>query len=129
MSIHKLPAERDGRATDVARFNITLQEDMYSLGDAIVRARAAQNCDFDLRALPVYRILRWSVRRKLAEFFDDLALDAAFVSQRVREGLVLLSAPGVFVHAQGQSKGTYTSCWLSLWAESRVRADEMIGRL
>jgi hypothetical protein len=129
MSLYKLPAERESRAPDTARFNVTLQEDMYSLGDAIVRARAAQNCDFDLRALPVYRILRWSVRRKLALLFDDLALDAAFVSQRVREGLVLLSAPGVFVHAQGHSKGSYTSCWLSLWAESRNRADEMVVKL
>ncbi|MEO8064244.1 MAG: AAA family ATPase [Pseudomonadota bacterium] len=129
MSIYKLPADRENRAAAPANLTVTLQEDMYNLGDAIVRARAAQGCEFDLRQLPVHRRLRWSVRRKLADFFDDLALDAAFVAHRAREGVVLLSAPGAFVQAQGHSKGSYSSCWFSLWAESRARADEVISRL
>ncbi|MEJ0086373.1 MAG: AAA family ATPase [Pseudomonadota bacterium] len=129
MSIYKLPAERESRAAATASLSVTLQEDMYNLGDAIVRARAAQGCEFDLRQLPVHRRLRWSVRRKLTDFFDDLALDAAFVAHRAREGVVLLAAPGVFVHAQGHSKGSYSSCWFSLWAESRVRAEEVIAQL
>ena len=129
MSIYKLPTEREHPAAAAANLNVTLQEDMYNLGDAIVRARAAQGCDFDLRQLPVHRRLRWSVRRKLADFFDDLALDPAFVAHRAREGVVLLSAPGVFVRAQGHSKGSYASCWFSLWTESRARADEVIARL
>ena len=129
MSIHKLPAERESRPTAAANLNVTLRQDMYYLGDAIVRARAAQDCDFDLRRLPVHRTLRWSVRRKLANFFDDLALDTAFVSLRGSEGVVLLNAPGVFVYANGHSKGDYSSCKFSLWAESRARADEAIARL
>ena len=129
MSIYKLPTERESRAAAPADINISLKQHMYQLGDAIVRARVAQTCDFDLRALPVYRTLRWSVRRKLVDFFDDLALDSAFVSLRADEGLLLLTGPGVLLSAQGYSKSDYTSCWFSIWAESRARVDEVIARL
>jgi hypothetical protein len=129
MSIHKLPSEREGRAAADASISVTLQQHLSYVGDAIVRARAVQGCDFDLRRLPVYRLLRWSVRRKVADFFDDVALDPHFVSHRVSEGTVLLSAAGTFVCGGGHNKGSYTSCWFSLWAESRARAEEVVERL
>jgi hypothetical protein len=119
--VHRLPAAADLR--------ISLKQPMYYLGDAIVRARAMQGCDFDLRQLPVHRTLRWSVRCKVEPFFDDLALDGAFVALRAHEGVVLLNAPGAFVYANGSNKGSYSSCWFSMWAESRARADEVIARL
>ena len=126
---YKLPIEREDRAAAPASINISLKQNMYQLGDAIVRARVAQACDFDLRALPVHRTLRWSVRRKLVDFFDDLALDPAFVSMRAQEGWVLLTAPGTLLYATGYSKSDYTSCWFSIWAESRARVEEVIARL
>jgi hypothetical protein len=128
MSIHKLLSERESRAGEAPRLNVTFNQQMHYLGDAIVRARAVQGCDFDLRQLPVHRTLRWSVRRKLAELFDDIALDPAFSAQRAREGQVLLGAPGLFVSAQGHSKGSYCSCVFVIWAESRARADEAVAR-
>src|SRR5690349_15437095 len=129
MSIYSLPIERESRATAPANINISLKQNMYQLGDAIVRARVAQACDVDLRALPVHRTLRWSVRRKVVDFFDQLALDAAFVSMRAQEGWVLLTAPGAFLYATGYNKSNYTSCWFSIWAESRARVEEVIARL
>jgi len=129
MSIHKLPNEREQRLPASADLRISLKQPMYYLGDAIVRARAMQGCDFDLRQLPVHRTLRWSVRRKVEDFFDDLALDSAFVALRAHEGVVLLQAPGAFVYANGHSKGSYSSCWFTLWTESRARAAEVIARL
>ncbi|HEX6398271.1 MAG TPA: AAA family ATPase, partial [Steroidobacteraceae bacterium] len=50
------------------------------------------------------------------------------------EGLVLMQAPGAFVYGQGYNKAgqdnrSYTSCWFSLWAESRARVEEVIARL
>src|SRR3982750_4514348 len=119
MSIYKLPIDRQGRMAPPANINISLKQNMYQLGDAIVRARVAQGCDLDLRTLPVHRTLRWSVRRKLVDFFDDLALDSGFVSMRAHEGWVLLTAPGVFLYASGYSKSNYISCGFSIWAESR----------
>jgi len=129
MSIYKLPNDRERRITPPANINISLKQNMYQLGDAIVRARVAQCCDLDLRTLPVHRTLRWSVRRKLVDFFDDLALDSAFVSMRAQEGWVLLTAPGAFLYATGYNKSNYTSCWFCIWAESRSRAEEVIARL
>lgn len=131
MSIYKLPMERESRApAAVPGVNISLQQRMDSyIGSAVVRARAVQGCEFDLSRLPIHRTLRWSVRRKLSEFFDDLALDASFASLRVDSGCVLLQAPGAFVYINGYSKGSYTSCSFSLWAESRARADEAVARL
>ena len=131
MSIHKLPTERESRAlAATANVDVMLQQPMDCfIGNAVVRARAVQGCDFDLFRLPVHRTLRWSIRRKVCDFFDDLALDAAFASQRVHEGVVLLQAPGAFIYSNGYSKGSYASCSFALWAESRARADEIQARL
>jgi hypothetical protein len=39
------------------------------------------------------------------------------------------TGPGVLLYAHGYSKSNYTSCWFSIWAESRARVDEVIARL
>ena len=129
MTLHKLMTDRDARAFDAPALAVNLEQKMYNIGDALIRARAVQACDFDLRRLPVHRTVRWSVRRKLELFFDDVALDSGFESFRVDDGLALLTAPGVFVYAYGSSKADYTSCYFNLWAESAARAAEAIARL
>jgi hypothetical protein len=129
MTLHKLMTERDSRASDAPSLNVMLEQKMYALGDALVRARAVQALDFDIRQLPVHRTMRWSVRKKLELFFDDLALDPAFQALRVDEGVLLLTAPGAFVYAYGYSKADYTSCYFNLWAESAARVDEVGARL
>jgi hypothetical protein len=129
MTLHKLMTDRDARAFDAPRLAVNLEQKMYNIGEALVRARAVQACDFDLRCLPVHRTVRWSVRRKLELFFDDIALDPAFESFRLDDGLALLTAPGLFVYAYGSSKADYTSCYFNLWAESAARAAEAIARL
>jgi hypothetical protein len=86
-------------------------------------------CDLATRSLPVYRLLRWSVHRKVIDLFDDLSLDVAFNAQRLDAGTALLSALGLFVSASGHDKGNYCSCVFQVWAESRLRADEAATRL
>ena len=129
MTLHKLLTDRDARAFDAPDLTVTLDADMCHVADSLVRARAVQACDFDVRRLPVHRTRRWSVRRKLELHFDDLALDAAFQSHRVDEGVVLLTAPGLFIYAGGANKADYTSCYFNIWAESAARAAEGIARL
>ena len=124
MALHKLLTDKDARALSPAQINISLEQSLGYLGDAIVRARAIQGCDFDLRRLPVHRSLRWSVRGKIGLFFDQISLDSAFVPLRASDSVALLSAPGVFVYAHGHDKGSYCSCWFSIWAESPARAAE-----
>jgi hypothetical protein len=124
-----LPNHNERRATAAAGLNISMEQATGYLGDAIVRARAMQDCQVDLRTLPVYRTVRWSVRRKLEDFFDDLALDPGFVAHRADLGCLLLSAPGAYIYAIGNSKSTYCSVWFSIWIESRARAADVIARL
>jgi hypothetical protein len=129
MSLHKLPNDRESRVTPSAVVNVMLEQHMGWIGQALVRARAVQGCDFDLRQLPVHRIYRWTISRKLADFFDDVSLDACFVSLRIAEGVVLLNTPGAFVYGHGHSKSGYTSCWFEVWAESRARLTDIEARL
>jgi hypothetical protein len=77
----------------------------------------------------VHRTRRWSVRRKVELFFDELSLEPAFQSFRVDDGLALFTAPGLFIYAYGASKRDYTSCYFNVWAESAARAAEGIARL
>ena len=109
--------------------NVNLEQSLYYLGDAIVRARAIQGCDFDLRQLPAHRTMRWSVSGKITAFFDRLSMEEMFAPLRVSESVTLLHAPGAFVYAHGHDKGNYCSCWFSLWAESPARATEIADHI
>ena len=128
-TIHKLLTERDGRDAAGAAVHIALNSDLFDIATAVVRARAVRACDLATRSLPIFRLIRWSVRRKVADVFDDLALDEAFAPQRIDAGSVLLSAPGVFVSVDGHEKDDYCSCVFNVWAESRARAEDVIARL
>lgn len=129
MSIHKLQTGGGSRDSGGASVSIALNTELYDIAGAVVRARAVRACDLATRSLPVYRLLRWSVHRKVIDLFDDLALDVAFSAQRIGAGAVLLSAPGLFVSAGGHDKGNYCSCVFQMWAESRLHAEEAAARL
>jgi hypothetical protein len=128
-TIHKLFTEREAPDASGVGAHITFTSELHDLAFAVVRARAVRACDLGTRSLPIYRFVRWSVRRKVIDVFDDLALDAAFAPQRIGSGNVLLSAPGVFVAGTGYDKGDYCSCVFKVWAETRERAEEVAERL
>src|SRR5687767_722960 len=123
MTLHKLQPERDAGG-DAAPLGIQLTFDVYDVAHELIGARAAQTCEFDLRAMPVYRRLRWSAHRRVCDLFDDFALDPGFAAHRLGEGTLMLSAAGVFIVARGYEKGDYCSCSFQMWAESRARATE-----
>ena len=129
MSIHKLQTERGGGDAGGTSVNIAFNTELYDIAGAVVRARAVRACDLATASLPVYRLLRWSVRRKVIDLFDDLAIDVGFSAQRIGAGTALLSAPGLFISASGHDKGSYCSCVFQLWAESPRRAEEAALRL
>lgn len=128
MTLPKLQPER-APAHEADAIGIHLTFDVYDVAHEIVGARAAQTCEFDLRALPVYRRLRWSAYRKVCELFDDFALEPSFAAHRLGEGTLMLSAPGLFVVARGYEKGDYCSCSFQMWSESRARAAEAEAEL
>jgi hypothetical protein len=129
MSIHKLHTDREIRGDGAAAVNISLTSELWDLAGSVVRARAVRALDLATRTLPVYRLLRWSVHRKVTDLFDEIACDPFFSAQRTDAGSALLSAPGLFVAAEGHDKGSYCSCVFQVWSESRVAADEVEARL
>ncbi len=133
MTIHKLQPERDAgsgmREGNPAAVHVALTSELYDLAASVVRARAVRAIDLETRSLPVFRVLRWSVNRKINDLFDALACDPYFSAQRIDAGNALLTAPGVFVSATGHDKTNYCSCVFQVWAESRARLKEAKQRL
>ncbi len=128
MMLHKIQTGPE-RIAHPASLGVHLNVDMWEVANNLVRARAAQQCEIDLRRLPIYRQVRFSVSRKSGDLFDAFALDAEFESLRVDKAVVLLTAPGVFVSGTGYEKADYTSCSFELWAESVARAAEAKAHL
>ncbi len=95
------------------------------LGDALMRARAVQACDLDVRnaARSIARCAgRCGARSRL--LFDDLALDPAFQALRVdRRARAADRAGRVRLRVRLTTSGDYSSCYFSVWAESVARAD------
>lgn len=129
MSLHKLHADLEPRDGNPAAVQISLTSELWDLAGSVIRARAVRAIDLASRSLPIYRLLRWSVHRKVGELFDALCGDAAFSAQRIDAGSALLTGPGLFVAAEGHDKGSYCSCVFQVWADGRGRAEEAEQRI
>jgi hypothetical protein len=129
MNLHKLQTERVAGESANAAVQVSLTSELYDLAGAVIRARAVRAMDMAMGSLPIYRVLRWSVNRKVNDLFDELASDPHFAAQRADSGAALLSAPGLFVSATGHDKAKYCSCVFQVWAETRARAEEVEQRL
>ena len=108
---------------------LSLVQEIYDVSDAIVRTRAIQAFDHAAKAYPIHRIVRCAVRRKIGLVFDDLALQMDCAAQRMGVGSLLLDGPGVFIGAEGYSKGEYISCVFRVWTDTPARLDEVRQRL
>jgi hypothetical protein len=62
---------------------IVLRGDLGDLADTIFKVRALQAFDCSARQFPIHRKVRYAARRPLEELFDDLALRAGLVAQRL----------------------------------------------
>ena len=123
MTIHKLLPEQDRWRRADGRAVVADQE-LYDVGDAIVRARA----DPGLRSRPRRRT------RSIASFAARCAAssrtcsttsrcDAACAAQRMGEGSAAARSPRACSSAaEGYAKGEYISCWFRVWADSRARS-------
>lgn len=103
---------------------LTLQADLDSLADSMLGMRAIQALDNDPSLFPIYRALRFAVRRPLEEVFDDLALHAAPRAQRLDAGVVIFEGDGFFASARGHRKTDYSSGTVCVWARDLGRLRE-----
>ena len=122
-----MPEKTDGVAP--MGVQLSLVQEIYDVSDAIVKTRAIQAFDHAAKAYPIHRIVRCAVRRKAGPVFDDLALQMGCTAQRMGVDSLLLDGPGVFIGAEGYSKGEYISCTFRVWTDSLARFEEMRARL
>ena len=128
MSLHKLLPDKTGDGTSMS-VRVSMNHTINDIGEAIVHTRAIQAFEHAAKSFPIHRMVRCAVRRKVADVFDDLALQMNCTAQRIDEGTLLLDAPGMFIFAEGHTKGDYTSCSIRLWADSLARCEEARQRI
>lgn len=122
-------ADTESEWMAVRPLRIGVRGDLCDLADTILKVRALQAFDCSATRFPIHRKVRYAVRRSLEELFDDLALHAGLVAQRLDTASLLLDGPGVFVKAQGKRKTDYSSGAFDIWAATMERLEATRSRL
>jgi len=104
---------------------LSLRGDLSDPGETLLKLRALQSFERGAARYAIHRTVRCAVRRPLDEVFDDLALHADLVAQRLDSTSLLLDGPGVFVSVAGNRKIDYGSCTFHIWAENMNRLDQV----
>jgi hypothetical protein len=108
---------------------LSLRGDLSDPGDTLLKLRALQSFERGAALYAIQRTVRCAVRRPLDDVFDDLALRADLVAQRLHSTSLLLDGPGVFVSAEGRRKIDYGSCTFQIWADSVDRLEKVRAKL
>jgi hypothetical protein len=114
-------ADEDRLALALPR-GLSVRADAEALADSVLGVRALQAFDLSAAAFPIYRELRFAVRRSLEEVFDDLASHSGARAHRLSAGSLVLQGEGFVASALARRKSDYTSGSLSIWASSLARA-------
>ena len=117
-----------GGADDLPMY-LALRGDLSDPGETLLKLRALQSFDRAAACYAIHRTVRCAVRRPLDEVFDDLALHADLLAQRLDTASLLLDGPGVFINVEGNRKVDYGSCTFHIWADSMNRLDQVRGKL
>jgi hypothetical protein len=108
---------------------LALRGDLSDPGETLLRLRALLSFDRAAARYAIHRTVRCAVRRPLDEVFDDLALHADLVAQRLENTSLLLDGPGVFISVDGHRKIDYGSCTFHIWADSVDRMDRARAKM
>jgi hypothetical protein len=120
-------ADEDRLALALPR-GLSVRADAQALADSVLGVRALQAFDLSAAAFPIYRELRFAVRRSLEEVFDDLASHSGARAHRLSAGSLVLQGEGFVASALARRKSDYTSGSLSIWASSLARALEVSAK-
>jgi energy-coupling factor transporter ATP-binding protein EcfA2 len=129
MTLHKLNPAPATESLQPLTASLGINHDEYSLAHALVKARAAQASRLVMSSFAIYRCVRWAIRGRVENVFDDFALQSGLVPQRVLAGNLFLEGPGVFVNLDGYQKAGYCSCSVEIWADSPARVQEVLDSL
>lgn len=96
--------------------HFALRGDLHDVADAMLKLRVLAAHAPGARVFPVYREIRFAVRRTRDDVFDNLALHSGLLAQRLDSSLLILDGGQVFVRATARQKTGYTSGTLEIWA-------------
>jgi hypothetical protein len=108
---------------------LSLRGELSDPGETLLKLRALQSFDRGAARYAIHRTVRCAVRRPLDEVFDDLALHADLVAQRMDSTSLLLDGPGVFISVEGNRKIDYGSCTFHIWADHMNRLDQVRAKM
>lgn len=123
MKAPKFDIETVADAHEGLPIHLALRGDVTDPADTLLKLRALLSFDLGATRYAIHRSVRCAVRRSLEALFDDLALQADFVAQRLDSTSLLLDGPGVFVSVSARRKVDYGSCTFEIWAESLERLE------
>lgn len=119
----KFDIETVADARDGLPIHLAVRGDLADPADTLLKLRALLSFDHGATRYAIHRTVRCAVRRPLEALFDDLALQAHLVAQRLDGTSLLLDGPGVFVSANGHRKIDYGSCTFEIWADGPERLE------
>jgi len=125
----KLDLETLADGLDGLPMYVALRGDLSNPGDTILKLRMLQSFDRGAARYAIQRTVRCAVRHPLEGLFDDLAVRANLLAQRLDSESLLLDGPGVFIVAEGHRKTDYSSCKFRIWADSVARLDTIRATL
>jgi ATPase family associated with various cellular activities (AAA) len=118
-----------GAAKRSQRWHARLRADLADLPDTILQLKVFQSLDSSPGSFPIYRSVRFAVRRSLEELFDSLALHDHWTAQRLAEAKLLIQGDGALVVADAHQKVGYISGRFAIWTDTVNRAHWLRGQL
>ena len=109
--------------------HFALRGDLHDVADALLKLRVLAAHAPVARVFPVYREVRFAVRRTRDDVFDNLALHSGLLAQRLDSSLLILDGEQVFVRATARQKTGYTSGTLEIWATNPEELEKSRGLL
>lgn len=109
----------------MGKVDVVYSEKYAKLVKTVLPARVMAALAEGVSSYPICRTQHFAVNAKLEEFLDILALSLGWRAHRETPEELILDTDGLFISVNGNfKKGSYSSIWCRIWAESVAKADE-----
>ena len=102
----------------------TITNQVWDLGDQILKTRFARAIDEGVARYPIHRSLRFAARISLEALFDQMAMLPNWRATRPDSHSLLMDSDHAFITARGGRKADYCSCFFGIWAETVELAEK-----
>jgi hypothetical protein len=105
--------------------NLSWQGELRDFARSLVRIRMLRAFSRHAVRYPLFRSIETSVRGRLDDVLDDMALRSGLVAQRVDATHLLLDDRDAFVSIRGKQVPGTSSLTIDIWARTRARLDSL----